>query len=505
MQLSRAISLLWMVVGCAKPGAEPGKRPGGGIPEPAESTIAPRDARPNGVDAASVALAGQPVGWSDGLSLRRPQDLNPDPRILEITLEAKVAPLTFYPGTTTPAWTYDGGIPGPLIRLKVGDRLIVHFTNKLPEPTTIHWHGLRIPVEMDGVPDHPIAPVAPGKSFKYDFVVKDAGLFWYHPHFRSAAQVGDGLYGPLLVEDPEEPEGLGDELVLVLSDLSVDTDGNLRPHNLGGDLGTLFGREGEVLLANGRVNPVLKARAGVRQRWRIVNAARSRYFQLAAEGQAFVRIGGDGGLIPAPYALARPVVIPGERLDLLWEPRGQPGSRIQVRWVPAERGYGSTFARPEEQIFQIELTNDPPVTAQPAPLQQIRRSIAPLELAGATAFEIALTRNDVDGKFFLGVNGQPFGGDEHIKARIGETQIWTIENALDWAHPFHLHGFFYQVLEENGVHRQPIEWKDTADVPAKGKLKIAVRFDERPGLWMYHCHILDHADAGMMGMVHVRP
>jgi FtsP/CotA-like multicopper oxidase with cupredoxin domain len=444
---------------------------------------------------------GQPPGWADQLRPSEPPDLNPDPHVLEVNLEAKVTPLSIYPGTTSNIWTYNGSLPGPLLHVPAGDRLIVHFTNNLPAATTIHWHGLRIPPEMDGVPDHPTPAVAPGATFRYDFVVPDAGLFWYHPHQQSAAQVGNGLYGTLLVDDPSEPAGLGDDVVMVLSDMDLLPDGTLQPPDVGGNVATLFGREGMTILVNGKLKPTLGARVGQRQRWRIVNAAKSRYFQLAAAGQKFLRIGGDGGRIPQPVEIERPVVIPGERLDLIWDPQGTPGSTIPVRWVPYDRGYGSTFMRPEVEIMQLALSPQSPVT--PASVPALARSIAPLELAGATPISIRLTRNDIDKKFYLGINGKPFGGDDHIMAKLGETQIWTIENELDWAHPFHIHGFFHQVLDQTGAIRQPLEWKDTTDVPAKGKLKIAVKFDERPGMWMFHCHILDHADAGMMGMIMV--
>ena len=151
--------------------------------------------------AAAAPAAGE---WESALGLPMVEDLNPDPRILEINLEAKLAQVEISPGRRVEAWTYNGGIPGPLIRLRVGDRLIVHFTNRLPAPTTVHWHGIRLGIQMDGVPDISQPAVKPGEPFTYDFVVPDAGLYWYHPHVMSAAQVGFGLYGALLVEDPAE-------------------------------------------------------------------------------------------------------------------------------------------------------------------------------------------------------------------------------------------------------------------------------------------------------------
>jgi FtsP/CotA-like multicopper oxidase with cupredoxin domain len=244
------------------------------------------------------APAGQPAGFLDELTLRTPTDLNPDPHVLEINLEARVGDVTILPGTTTPAWTYDGAIPGPLLRAKVGDRLVVHFRNSLPEATTVHWHGLRIAANMDGVPGHGQEPIPPGGSFDYSFTLPDAGTYWYHPHFDSAAQVANGLYGPIVVDDPDEPAGLGDEAVLMLSDIGLEADGSLVPNDSGGDLGTLFGREGNVILVNGRYQPRIHARSGLRQRWRVINASQSRYFQLALPARRLHASGVTAALPP---------------------------------------------------------------------------------------------------------------------------------------------------------------------------------------------------------------
>ncbi|MSO84246.1 MAG: multicopper oxidase family protein, partial [Acidobacteria bacterium] len=169
------------------------------------------------------------------------------------------------------ARTCNGGLPGPLIKTRVGDRLIVHFTNQLKDPTTVHWHGVRVPIAMDGVPDISQPEVKQGESFTYDFVVRDAGLYWYHPHVMSAAQVGFGLYGALLVEDQEDGVGVADQVTIVLSDIGFDAKGQLEPADSGGSAGMVFGREGDYVLVNGRVRPVLRARPGAPQRWRIVN------------------------------------------------------------------------------------------------------------------------------------------------------------------------------------------------------------------------------------------
>ena len=219
----------------------------------------------------------QPEGWDEDLALAIPRDLNPDPDVLEIELEARITDMEIVPGTRTPVWTYGGTLPGPLIRAKVGDRVIVHFTNNLPDATSIHWHGLRVPNNMDGVPGVTQDPIPVGGRFTYDFIVRDAGTYWYHPHINSAAQVGWGMYGPLVVEDPNDPAVFGDDLVLMLSDMSLDENGQFLPADQGGAFSDLFGREGEVLLVNGKVRPELKMRKGKQQRWRVIYAARTRY------------------------------------------------------------------------------------------------------------------------------------------------------------------------------------------------------------------------------------
>jgi FtsP/CotA-like multicopper oxidase with cupredoxin domain len=449
---------------------------------------------------ATSAPSGQPAGWDDAIRVPGAVDINPDPGVFEINLEARPAPLSFVPGGPTMMLTYNGLVPGPLIRARAGDRVVVHFTNALAEETTIHWHGLRIPSAMDGAPHHSQHPIQPGARYDYDFVVPDASTFWYHPHMNSAVQVGNGLYGPFIVDDPSEPADLGDEVVMVLTDLGVNDDGSLQAQDTGGDLGTLFGREGNVLLVNGKVRPTLKARPGLRQRWRFINAAKTRYFQLGMDGHSFTRIGGDGGLLPTPVAVDKPTMTPGERMDLIVVPRGEPGSELVVRWIASDRGFGSTYNRPPEDLFVVKLEGSP---REPPPMPAIQRSIAPLPIDGATAVDLQLTQQP-GSPLVLGINGVAFKDAEPLMARVGDTQIWSVTNTIDFAHPFHLHGFFFQVLSPEGP-LAPLEWKDTVNVPVDGTTRFVVRYDDRPGMWMFHCHILDHADAGMMGVLQVDP
>jgi FtsP/CotA-like multicopper oxidase with cupredoxin domain len=439
----------------------------------------------------------EPAGFKDGVSLAEAVDKNPDPNVVEIDLEARPAPVELWPGYRTQVLTYNGSCPGPLIRAKVGDRVVVHFKNGLAEPTTIHWHGVRVPANMDGTPASQ-DPVIPGGSFDYDFHVPDAGLYWYHPHIDSSVQVTEGLYGTLLVEDPAEPRDFGDEVVMVLSDIDSPDAGQVVPPS-DDNLVHLFGGEGNVILVNGHVKPRLVARVGLRQRWRFVNAARSRFFQLSLPGHKFVRIGGDGGLIEAPVESDMLVVTPGERADVSIVPTGQPGSDIVMRWIPYDRGYGTAFLRPVEDVLTLHLDSASAVT--PAPLPAHLRTIEPIDKSAATQTNIVLTVTPLDagadGGGGLEINGKKF--DTMVMAKVGETSIWNVDNQTDWDHPFHLHGFFFQPLDANG---QPVhEWKDTYNVPTKKMRSFVVRYDDRPGNWMFHCHILEHAELGMMGML----
>ncbi len=439
----------------------------------------------------------QPEGWADDLALVEATDINPDPSIVEVELEARITDIEFVEGKPTPVWTYNGSLPGPMIRAKVGDKIIVHFKNSLPDATSIHWHGLRLQNAMDGVPGLTQDPVEPGGEFVYEFDANDAGTFWYHPHINSAAQVGWGLYGSMIVEDPNDPEVFGDELVIQLSDISIDEEGRFLPEDTGGEFGNLFGREGNILLVNGKVRPQLKVRNGKQQRWRVINAARARYYTIRLPDHTFVKLGGDNGLAAQSQEVSRIILTPGERADFVFTPSDEPGTSQFMQWIPTERGFGSVFNRPRENMLEILTVDEAPVIPEPIPVEL--REIERIDIAGAKEIDLDLTIETHSTartkEIVMGVNSVPYWRSKPLEAQVGETQIWNVINNTAFAHPFHLHGFFFQVLDDTRV----LEWKDTVDVPAESNLRIAVHFDNRPGMWMFHCHILDHADAGMMG------
>jgi len=193
-------------------------------------------------------------------------------------------------------------------------------------------------------------------------------------------------------------------------------------------------------------------------------------------------------------------LVPSERVDFVFTPGDEPGTQDWLRWIPTDRGYGSTFNRFSENIMAIETVDLPEV--EPEEIPYALRTIEPIDTSDAKELLIDLTIDfPEDGSVEMGINGIPYRDVRPIEASVGETHIWNVRNDTEFNHPFHLHGYFFQVLDEDRVP----EWKDSVDIPVNTEVKLAVHFDERPGTWMYHCHILDHAEVGMMGQLQINP
>jgi len=393
-------------------------------------------------------------------------------REVAVKLAARETGWEYAPGRSVAGNTFNGQVPGPTIEAEVGDTLVVELTNELSEPTTIHWHGLRVPADMDGTESVQRA-VEPGESFEYRFVVPDAGTFWYHSHVNETEQLERGLYGALIVRGPDEPVVDG-ERVQHLDDLKLDEAGDLAP--FGDPHEHHAGREGDVRLVNGEQEPELEIAAGQVERWRIVNAANTRFVRLSIGGRPFTIVGSDGGLLTAPVEATEVLITPGERVDLAVGPFDE-GELIEIEGLPYDRGKGET---PRERFATLRVGPSAPSQASiPARLRQIERLAA----------DAAPTRT-IDLKALM--HGGHHQRDEPV--RVGELQVWELVNETSQDHPFHLHGFFFQVLDETAP-----AWKDTVNVPRKSRATIAWLPDDRPGEWMYHCHILEHHAGGMMG------
>lgn len=412
----------------------------------------------------------------------------PGGRVVTVDLEAREMEWEFVPGRPTRAWGYNGQVPGPVIEARVGDVLEVRLKNSLPEPTTIHWHGLRLPAPMDGTEDvqHPIEP---GETFTYRFALPDAGTFWYHPHANETVQLERGLYGALIVRGPGEPE-LDAERVLVLDDVALDRKGQIK--GPGGWIERHDGRQGRTRLVNGRKEPELSMAGGQAERWRIVNASSARYVRLSIGGRPFRILGTDGGLLAAPVAATEVLLAPADRVDLAVGPFAE-GETIAVEALRHSRG---SFAPARRAGFATVRVG--PAAPSRARIPADLRVLEPL-VAGPTK----ATREIRLGFKVSAKRGVDFtiNRELHHRAdpvRVGDLQVWDIVNRSPVDHPFHLHGFFFQVLEVNGKAPEFLSWEDTVNVPALGRVRIAWVADDRPGEWMYHCHILEHHAGGMM-------
>lgn len=442
-----------------------------------------------------------PGAWD----MQKLTDKNANPNIVEVDLEARVTEVEYLPGKKTPAWAYNGSVPGPLIEAKVGDRVLVHFKNSLPDATTIHWHGVRVPNDMDG---HTlmVSPIPSGGSFDYTFTVKDAGTFWYHPHVRSDDQVEKGLYGALVVRAGNEPAASG-ERVVMLDDVYLDESG--MPMPAGDMMELMIGRQGNLLLANGKARPILNLRAGERQRLRIINAANARFFRLSLPGHKLTLLGTDGGFIESPRELDELLLVPGERADLMITGASVPSTALDVVTLPYERGH-ETGALPQANVLRVQysaesavMTPDLPVTlttiaSLPAPIRT-RMFMLSEQMTPSSSGHSGHGSSSTSSKPMFTINGQAYPSVPSITSKIGETEVWEVMNDATMDHPFHLHGFFFQVLSRGGVPEPVTAWKDTVNIKRDETVRLAVRFDGYTGQWLYHCHILEHAENGMMG------
>ena len=428
----------------------------------------------------------------------------PASRTVELTLTAAPARLSLVPGKLTDVFAFNGQVPGPTLEFREGDHVIIHFHNNLPEATTIHWHGLHIPATSDG---SPLNPVPPGGTYDYVFTILPgaAGTYWYHPHpdGRTGYQIAKGLYGALIVRAADDPLAGIPEQLLVLSDNrfrpsgEVDLPSRDSPQE---EMDEENGREGDVLFVSGRIMPTLSMRSGEVQRWRIVNASAARVYRLALEGFEVLQIGTDGGLFEHPVGVKEIVLANAERAEILVRASAAPGSRAVLRALPYDRYVPQT--RPANwntprDLLAVQVSDDAPVA--PVALPSRLREVPALDTTKVTVRRsIVFSQGMIDGK-------KMDMRRVDVRARLGATEIWQIENVVGMDHPFHLHGFQFQVLDRDGVPEPFRAWKDVVNVPKHGIVRFIVRFDDYPGQWMYHCHILDHEDEGMMGILEVTP
>lgn len=417
-------------------------------------------------------------------------------------LTLKAHPIRLIPGTTTPAWTFNGQFPGPTLRLPQNRPVRILVRNALSEPTTIHWHGIRLNNAADGVPGLTQDPIPPGGTFVYEFTCPDAGTFWYHPHYNSLEQLSRGLVGLLIVEE-EQPVHVHQDLSLVLKDWSLNPDGSFAAfssHRAAARAGTL----GNYSTANGKPSERLKLAAGSWVRLRIANMDNTRLFNIGADVPAQV-VAVEGNPLATPRPLESHPLGSGMRVDLLLQAPTQPG----VYNILDRKGRFS-FSLCELEVVPAEL---PPLPQPALPLNPVPA----LDLANAIRiplvfeWEGALSPVGDDGRVdpvFWTINKRAWTDHKHehlpeplATLNLGRTYIFELYNATQHPHPIHLHGFTFTVLS---IDQQPVEpyHTDTILLGKNERAEAAIVADN-PGDWMFHCHVIEHMETGLMGYIRV--
>ncbi|MGB4589554.1 MAG: multicopper oxidase domain-containing protein [Clostridiaceae bacterium] len=414
------------------------------------------------------------------------EDQNADPKASEYVLEAMNGQSIFFENKKTNTYGYNGSYLGPVIKMRKGEQVRITLKNSLGVSTTLHWHGLIVDGDDDGGPHQGIKP---GETWTPEFVVdQNAATLWYHPHLMETTsnQVYQGLSGLIYIEDEVSdqlniPHDYGvNDIPLIVQDRSFNSDGSFNYQvNMMGPV------PGNVMLVNGTVTPYFNVVEGV-VRFRILNASNSENFEFRlSDGATFYQIASDGGFLSEPVERRSLFLSPSERAEILVDFRT---SKEPLSLIASGR---------EVLSFNIDDTK--------SDYGEIPDTLAAIE-------DIPLGSNPSERTFAMQsmgisgtINGEYFNMDRiDERVKLGETEIWTITNfggmMQGLGHPFHVHGTQFQVLSRNGQKASTAEsgFKDTVFVAVGEEVKIKVRFTHK-GVYMYHCHILEHEDNGMMG------
>jgi FtsP/CotA-like multicopper oxidase with cupredoxin domain len=467
---------------------------------------------------------------------------------VDVALTAAPDEIRLLPGAPTHVWRFTGRLLkgpadtlqtlpdsslGPLIRVRRGQRVRVRFGNQLPEDSIVHWHGLDVPEAADG---HPRRAIGQGGEYVYDFEVTNrAGTYWYHPHphMRTGAQVYRGLAGLLLVADAEEdalslPSGDA-ELVCVIQDRSFDARNQLVFHG-GGMMDMMNGFLGDRVLVNGRPQPTTEVDAAW-HRVRVLNGSNGRVYKLAwSAGIQMLVIGGDGGLLEHPLRQPLVTLAPGQRVDLLLNLTGLAGgTEVHLEsqaFAEADAGVvgmaGMMGGRMRGTSARSTVPNGAPLRvmtlrtrARNGPAFHVPDRLSSFDASWPARTDVPIRRVPLSFRrmeWLLG--GRTFAMDDvapEETVAAGSTQVWAFENlangmGMEAAHPIHMHGRQFRIVDRTGGRatntlRAGIVdggWTDTVLVLPGETVRVQVTFTRHPGLYLYHCHILEHEDMGMM-------
>ncbi|MEH6403685.1 MAG: multicopper oxidase family protein [Sneathiella sp.] len=432
----------------------------------------------------------------------------PTGRVKEFDLVAAPVKLSLGGGKVAMRWAYNGKIPGPVLRVKLGDRVRVNLTNNLPQDTTIHWHGVRVPNAMDGVPFLTQTPVKPSKSFTYDFMPQDSGTYWFHPHVRGHEQVERGLFGVLIVEAQDEPD-YDQDLVWVLDDILTKEDGSFEDQFSLKLLDT-GGRLGNILTVNGEATPTFKARAGERIRIRVVNSSNARNYRLSIPKLNALIIAVDGNPVGVLQKLDNFNIVPGNRIDIdLTVPLDFNGSIIDVSNSFFHREAGGNALAGPEIIARVQIegsvatakTFDAP-TSDKVPSWEGAVDVAPhFEYEFNTGFNFDALWTD-KGFVSFTINQKTYGEHDITALKNNNFYRMRFTNGTGLYHPVHIHGVFFKVLARDGKPVNEPYFRDTALLDYDGSLEIGI-VPADLGEWLSHCHLLEHAALGMKATMNV--
>jgi FtsP/CotA-like multicopper oxidase with cupredoxin domain len=437
-----------------------------------------------------------------------PLRLAPQATPRDLTLVAAEGLADVGGGVTAPAWLLNDTLPSPLLRTRTGQSFQVVIHNQLPQDLILHWHGLAPPEEMDG---HPRFAVGPGGSYTYHFTVQArAGTYWYHSHThrRTAEQTYRGIGGLLIVEDQEEdaldlPKGAR-EIPLILQDRRTDASGVPFYAPFGPDL--MAGYMGDEPFGNGIRRPFVEVDSAL-YRLRILNGSNARIFRLArSDGGSLILIGNDGGLTDRARHLSSVDLGPAERVDLLLDlSEAAEGDRLMLRSSPFSLTGGGFMGGANLQGLPLDLlefrvtrsVEEPPVI--PDELSTVPGP-SPEDAVRERTFRF--TSQMMDHR----INGRSFEMDRIDEiVPFGETEIWSFVNESNLPHPVHLHATHFRVVSRTGGRGQVMPWeagvKDTVLLHPFETVRVAVRFTAHRGLFLLHCHNLEHEDMGMMANI----
>ena len=439
-----------------------------------------------------VSMRGKP----SGATLRIPRQLSGP------TLTAASGSAQIFEGVPTDLYTLNGLYPGPTIELDRGDELLVRMENRLPDQDLIlHWHGILAPSSMDG---HPHQAVPSGEDYDYPYTVEQrAATCWYHPHTHpiTGPQVYRGLAGFYIVHDEEErglplPQGAYD-VPLLLQDRRVSEDNQLI-YELN-DVEKMIGWQGDTILVNGTYDPSLQVER-TRYRFRLLNGANARVFLVGFEdGRTFHLIANDGGLLPAPVEVESIYLAPGERAEILVDFTDDlAGESVLLRSLEfAEEFLPRTRQGKPADLLRFEIGGAGPTPPElPATLSTIE-AYDPEDALRTREFRLHMSGG---GHSINDLLFEPMRIDFTVP--IGELEIWQFTNGTQTIHPMHIHGVQFQVLDRNGttslVRPEERGWKDTVILFPTSAVRVLVRFTAHTGMFMLHCHNLEHEDDGMM-------